>query len=100
MSGEFGSDFITISDEDGNDFLLQHLDTIEVDGIYYMASLPDDIEEDDDDYGLIILKVIEEEGEDILTSIDDDDLLEDIHSRFLERLLDDEDLPGDTDEVF
>ena len=100
MSGEFGSDFITISDEDGNDFLLQHLDTIEVDGVYYMAFLPDDIEEDDDDYGMIILKVIEEEGEDILTSIDDDALLEDIHARFIERLLDDEDLPGDTDEVF
>ena len=100
MNGEFGSDFITISDEDGNDFILEHLDTIEVDGVYYMAFLPDDIEEDDDDYGMIILKVIEEEGEDILTSIDDDGLLEDIHSRFIERLLDDEDLPGDTDEVF
>ena len=93
MSGEFGNDFITLSDEDGNEFLLEHLDTIEVDDVYYMAFLRGDIEEDDDEYGLIILKVIEEEGEDILTSIDDDDLLEDIHSRFLERLLDDEDLP-------
>ena len=100
MSGEFGSDFITISDEEGNDFLLEHLDTIEVDDVYYMAFLPADIEEDDEDYGLIILKVTEEEGEDILTSIDDEDLLEDIHSRFIGRLIDEEDLHGDTDEVF
>ena len=100
MSGEFGSDFITISDEDGNDFLLEHLDTIEVDDVYYMAFLPADIEEDDDDYGLIILKVTEEEGEDILTSVDDDDLLEDIHSCFIKRLSDEEDISRDTDEVF
>jgi len=97
MSDGFGNDFITISDDDGNDFVLEHLDTIEVDDVFYMAFLPTEMEEDDDDYGLIVLKVVEEEGEDILTSIDDDDLLEDIHSRFLERLLEDDDLPLDSE---
>jgi len=86
MSDEFGNDFITISDEDGNDYILEHLDTIEVDGRFYMAFFPTDMDEDDDDFGLIILKVISEDGEDILSSIDDDELLEDIYSRFLERL--------------
>jgi len=90
MSNDFGSDFVTISDADGNDFVLEHLDTIEVDGTYFMAFLPTDMEEDNDDYGLIILKMIEEDGEEILASIDDDDLLEDIYGRFLERLLDEE----------
>jgi len=90
MSNEFGSDFVTISDADGNDFVLEHLDSIEVDDTFYMAFLPTDIEEDDDDYGLIILKVIEENNEEVLASIDDEDLLEDIYSRFLERLLDEE----------
>jgi len=88
MSGEFGSDIVTISDEEGNDFVLEHLDTIEIENTFYMAFLPTDMEEDDDDYGLILLKVIEEEGEDVLTTIDDDDLLEDVYGRFMERLLD------------
>ena len=86
MSDEFGNDFITISDEDGNDYILEHLDTIEVEGRFYMAFFPTDTDEDDDDFGLIILKVISEDGEDILSSIDDDELLEDIYCRFLERL--------------
>ena len=91
MSSGFGSDLVTISDEEGNDFVLEHLDTIEIDNIYYMAFLPTDIDEEDDDYGLVILKVIEENGEEVLVSIDDDDLLERTYSLFLERLLDEED---------
>jgi len=90
MSGEYGNDFVTISDEEGNDFVLEHLDTIEIDDTFYMAFLPTDLEEDDDGYGLILLKVIEEDGEEILASIDDDDLHESIYERFIERLLDED----------
>jgi len=91
MSSEFGSDIVTISDEEGNDFVLEHLDTIELDDIYYMAFLPADINEDDDDYGLVILKVIEEDGEDVLVSVDDDDLLNKLYDLFVDRLLDEND---------
>jgi len=91
LSNEFGNDFINISDDDGNDYVLEHLDTIEVNGVFYMAFLPTDLDENDDNYGMVILKVIEEGGEDVLISIDDDDdLVESLHERFLERLLDDE----------
>jgi uncharacterized protein YrzB (UPF0473 family) len=90
MSSEFGNDIVTISDDEGNDFLLEHLDTIEMDDVFYMAFLPTDMDEDNDDYGLIILKVISEGEEDVLVSIDDDDLLEQIYERFLERLMEDE----------
>jgi len=87
---DYGSDFITISDEDGNDFVLEHVDTMEIDDIYYLAFLPTDMDEDDDDYGLIILKAVEEDGEEILVSIDDDDLLESLCEQFIERLADEE----------
>jgi len=88
MNGEFGSDIITISDEEGNDFVLLHLDTIEIDDTIYMAFLPTDIDEDDDEYGVIILKVVEEDGEDTLATVDDDDTHEAVYNRFMERLLD------------
>jgi len=90
MNSKFGNDFVTISDDDGNDFVLEHIDTIEIDNVYYMAFYPTDIDEEDDDYGMVILKVIEENGEEILASIDDDDLLEDIYDRFVDRLLEDD----------
>ena len=40
MSEEYGADFITITDEDGNEFELEHLDTLEYNGETYMAFFP------------------------------------------------------------
>jgi len=89
MDSELGGDLFTITDDDGNDYVLEHVDTIEIDNVFYLAFLPTDLEEDDEDYGLIILKKTEEDGEQILVSIDDDDeLLEDLFERFIDRILD------------
>ena len=74
MSETFGPDFITVTDEDGNDFELEHLDTLEYNNEVYMAFFPAvsedaqegepaDIDLDDEEYGLIIMKVVEEDGE-------------------------------------
>ena len=90
MSEEYGSDFITITDEDGNKFELEHLDTIEYGDDLYMAFLPAD-QEDSEDYGMIILKVIEENGEEILATVDDEDELNRVYDCFMEQLFSDED---------
>ena len=90
MSEEFGNDIITITDDEGNEYVLEHLHTLEHKGSFYMAFLPTDMNEDDEDYGLIILKVIEEDGEEILGSVDDPDELEEVYGLF-EAVLFDED---------
>jgi len=89
VSDEYGNDFITISDEDGTEFELEHLDTVEQGGRVYMAFLPADMDEDDEDYGLIILKATYKDGEEVLTTLDDDDELESVFECFVERLSDD-----------
>ena len=45
---EYGDDFIVISDEDGNEYELEHLDTIEFEGQVYMAFLPVSENEEDE----------------------------------------------------
>ena len=90
MSDDYGNDFITITDDDGNETELEHLDTAEINDELYMAFLPADMDEDDEDYGLIILKVVEEDNEDFLTTIDDEDELSTVHDVFIKRLSDDE----------
>mgnify|MGYP002570097795 CR=1 FL=1 len=67
MSDEYGGNFITLTDEDGHEIELEHLDTIEFNGSVYMAFFPAVEEEKevedidlDEEYGLIILKVVEE----------------------------------------
>jgi len=91
MSEEYGNDFVTIIDDDGNEFELEHLDTAEIDGELYMAFIPADMDEDDEDFGLIILKVIEEDGEDSFSTVDDEDELNTAYTVFVERLSEDED---------
>lgn len=90
MSDQYGSDFITVTDESGNEFELEHLDTIEYKGCMYMAFLPADMNEDDEDYGMIILKVVNENGEDILATVDDDEEMDAVYNTFMEQLFGDE----------
>lgn len=96
MSEEFGPTFVTVTDDEGNDIELEHLDTLEVNGTTYMAFFPAqfaDAEEepvDDEEYGLIILKVITENGEELLSTIDDEDELMAVYEQFMEILFDED----------
>ena len=99
MSEEFGADFITITDEDGNEFELEHLDTIEYNGRVYMAFFPaveggeDGQTEEvdlDEEYGLIILKVVDVDGEEQLSTLDSEEELELVYQQFMETLFEDE----------
>lgn len=90
MKSEYGNDFVTVTDEDGSEIELEHLDTVEVDGEVYMAFLPADMEEDDEDFGMIILKVVVEGDEELFATIDDDNVLEAVFEIFTRRLFDEE----------
>lgn len=92
MSEEFGSDFVTIIDDDGQEFELEVLDTMDYKDQTFMAFLPADMDENDPDYGIIILRVVEDEkGEELYESIDDEDELNDVYEHFMAILFDDED---------
>ena len=96
MSSEFGNDFITIKNDDGETLELEHLETAEYRGELYMAFLPADMDEDDEDYGLIILKVIDDGNEEYFSSVDDDAELEAVHQIFMDMLSEEgEELPDD-----
>ena len=84
MSKEFGNDFMTIIDDDGNEFNLELLDTIDYNGETFSAFLPADMDEDDPDYGLILLSVTEDEnGDELFESIDDEEKHEEVHNMFI-----------------
>ncbi len=91
MSEEYGSDYITISDDEGNEFELEHLDTLEYNDELYMSFLPSDLDEDEDSPEMIILKVIEENGEEIFSTLDSEEELQTVYEKFMEHLFDDAD---------
>ena len=93
MSEEFGPTFITVTDEDGKELVLEFVDALEYNGQMYQAFFPAETEgenEDDLDNGLVILKVIHEDGEDLLSTLDSDEELEAVYEQFMELLFDDE----------
>ena len=101
MSEEFGASFVTVTDEDGQEKELEHLDTLVMDGVTYMAFLPaqladeEEPSEDDEEYGLIILKVVYQDGEELLASVDDEDELMKVYEQFMELLFDEDEAEDD-----
>ena len=91
MIEEFGNDFITIIDDDGQEFELEILDSMDYNGSTYVAFLPANMDENDPDYGLVILRSVIENGEELFESVDDEDELNDVYEHFMVLLFDDED---------
>lgn len=87
--------FITLTDEDGNDIELEYVDALELDGQTYMAFFPvveDDADEEAaEEYGLVILKSVMENGEELLSTLDSDEELDKVYDLFMEQILSDED---------
>ena len=91
MSDEYGSDFITIVDEDGTEFELEVLTTLEWNGATYLA-VTLAVDEENEDLEVSILKSIEEDGEDepILCAIEDEAELEAVYNLIMEQLYEEE----------
>ena len=93
MSDLYGDDIITITDEDGVEYVLEVLATLEVDGSTYYALVPAGSEDDDENAELdvSILKAVEENGEEILCAIEDEEELERIYNIMMEQIFEEED---------
>ena len=92
MSEEFGANLVTMVDDNGEEFELEMLDSIDYKEKSYTAFLPVDMDENDPDYGLILLRnAVDENGEEVYDTIDDEDELNEVYEQFMRILFDDED---------
>ena len=85
MADEYGSDFITIVDEDGTEFELEVLSTLEYNGFTYLAVIPAGAE-DEEDLEVSILKSVDEDGEPVLCAIDDEEELQSVYDLIMDEL--------------
>ena len=86
MAENYGSDFMTIQDEDGTEFELEILSTLEYNGFTYLAVIPAVDADEDVDLEVSILKSIEEDGEPILSAIEDEAELQAVYDLIMEQL--------------
>lgn len=88
MIEDFGSDFMTIVDEDGVEYELEILSTLEYNGFTYLAVIP--AGEDSEELEISILKSVEEDGEPLLCAVEDEEELEAVHSLIMDSLYEEE----------
>ena len=88
MADEYGSDFITIVDEDGTEFELEVLMSTQYNGETYLAVVPAGAE--DEDLEVSILKSVEEDGEPILCALEDEAELETVYNLIMDALYEEE----------
>ena len=89
MDNNYGSDFMTIVDEDGTEYELEVLTSIEYNGETYLAvTLATD--EEDAELEVSILKSVEEDGESILCAIEDEQELQAVYDLIMDQLYEEE----------
>ena len=87
MADQYGSDFMTIVDEDGTEFELEVLSTLEYNGATYLAVVPAVDADEDVDLEVSILKSVEEDdGESTLCAIEDEQELQTVYELIMEQL--------------
>ena len=91
MENQFGSDFITITDDEGNEFELEVLSTLEYNGASYLAVIPAAESQDELQLEVTILKSVDDEdGESILCVIEDEAELQAVYDLLMDSLYEEE----------
>jgi uncharacterized protein YrzB (UPF0473 family) len=86
MDENMSDDIYSISDEDGKNYQVEHLDTIEMDGVFYLAFLPiDENGNENVDVGMVILKTEKGEDGNNYFVIPTDEEMERAYDRFMEK---------------
>ncbi|MBQ3192433.1 MAG: DUF1292 domain-containing protein [Oscillospiraceae bacterium] len=88
---QYGSDFITITDDEGKEYELEVLSTLEYDGNTYLAVIPAAESLEEFQLEVSILKSIEEDGEPILCAIEDEEELQCVYDLIMDSLYEEED---------
>ena len=86
MENHYGSDFMTIVDEDGTEFELEVLSTLEYNGFTYLAVIPAGSDEEESLEVSVLKSVEEDDGEPILCAIEDEQELETVYNMIMDQL--------------
>lgn len=89
---EWGTDLVTLTDDEGVEATYEMIDALEKDGATYVALLPyteSPEEQLDEDYQVLILKMPAGTDDDTLVSIDNEAEFNEVWALFEDRLSDD-----------
>ena len=89
MADQYGSDYITIVDDSGEEYEPEVLSNVEYNGASYIAAIPTSEEFSPE---VILLKSVEEDGESVLCLIEDEQELEAVNALVMESMFQESDM--------
>ena len=90
MAELYGSDFLSITDEDGQEYELEVLSTLQWNGCTYLAVIPAGESQEELKLEVTLLKSIEEDDEPLLCAIDDEAELQAVYDLLMDSLYEEE----------
>ena len=91
MEDQYGSDFMTIVDEDGTEYELEILHTLEYNGATYLAVIPAGSEDEADLEVSVLKSEDDEDGEPLLCAIEDESELQAVYDLIMDALYSEDD---------
>ncbi len=91
MEEDYGANIISITDEDGVEYELEVLSSVEYQGAEYLALTPADADEDHEELDLSIMNTVMDGDEPILVAVEDEQELETVYDLLMQSMFDDED---------
>lgn len=88
MDQDYGSNIISITDEDGVEYELEVLSTITYRGVEYLALTPADADDESEELEVSILKSVTEGDEPVLLAVEDENELETVYDLLMQNLFD------------
>ena len=92
MEEDYGANIISITDEDGVEYELEVLSSVEYQGAEYLALTPADADDDAEELEVSILKSVMDGDEPILVAVEDEQELETVYDLLMQSMFDDEDI--------
>lgn len=89
---EYGANIISITDEDGVEYELEVLSSVEYQGTEYLALIPADADDDAEELEVSILKSVMDGGDPVLETVEDEQELETVYDLLMQSMFDDEDI--------
>ena len=89
---EYGANIISITDEDGVEYELEVLSSVEYQGTEYLALIPADADDDAKELEVSILKSVMDGGDPVLETVEDEQELETVYDLLMQSMFDDEDI--------
>ena len=89
---EYGSDFMTIVDEDGTEYELEVLSSLEYNGQTYLAVIPAGLEEGEEPEVSILRSEEDTDGEPLLCAIEDETELEEVYKLMMDQLYEEDEI--------